>query len=217
MLGHHPGGLQDAQRLVVDRAGPRHRVPRRPALDDRDPPSLAGQQQGGDQPDGSGADDHAVRGRLRASGRSWLASTASASADLASALAWTTRRPDRTDSLDLDLDAVAGVQQPRRGARIADPARACRWPRGHPGRSVKVRLRKASRSGTGKIIWSVRGVLGELSVDPGGDAQTRRPGPAASSDVTRSDTGPLESTFLPIVHWVVSFCARRAVMSLKHP
>ena len=40
VIRHHSGCLQDAQSLVVDGACARHRIPRRPALDDADPPSL---------------------------------------------------------------------------------------------------------------------------------------------------------------------------------
>ena len=72
MLGHHPGRLQDAQSLVVDRAGPWHGVPRRPAFDNRDLPTLLGQQQGSHQSDGPGADNHAVRGSLSETGLCWI-------------------------------------------------------------------------------------------------------------------------------------------------
>jgi hypothetical protein len=60
MVGHESGSLENAQRLVVDGAGPWQQVPLRLALDDTDLQAGLAKEDRSQQTDGAAADHNTV-------------------------------------------------------------------------------------------------------------------------------------------------------------
>src|SRR4051794_41231648 len=117
------------------------------------------------------------------------------------------------EAVDFDLDRVARLQQPLGRAGVADPGRRAGGQQvARPQGEGSGDVREGVADGVDHLVG--RALLHDLAVDPGLHPQAVAQVADLGRRHQRADRAGV-SPFLPRIYWDVSFCALRAVRSMK--